>query len=77
MDVLSQQPVAIAVPEGIDEEIARLFAASDQPPSVDQPEAAGEECRFGHPKVVLVRVAHHVLAASELLFNGGDGSRET
>ena len=63
MDVLSQQAITIAVLQGIDEEIARLLTASDPPPSVDQPEPTREERRFGHPEVVGIRVAHHVVAA--------------
>ena len=63
MDVLSQQAVSIAVSESVHEKIAGLFATAEPPPSVNQPETAGEERRFGHAKVILVSIAHYVPAS--------------
>ena len=75
MNVLGQQPVAVAVFESIDEQVARLLAPPDPPPGVDQPEATNQERRFGHAKVVGVGVAHDVVAARELAANDGDSLR--
>src|SRR5215471_17073818 len=76
MNVFGQQAVSIAVSERVDKQVASLLAAAEPPPSVDQPEPAGEERRFGHAEVILVRVTHHVVAAQKLALDRFDGPHE-
>ena len=70
------KPIAIAVRERVDEQIARLLAPTERPPGIDQPEPADQKSRFRQAEIVRRRIAHNVLLAQKFALHRLDGADE-
>src|SRR5690349_17701105 len=77
MNVLRQKSISVAMRESIYEEIARLFTATEPPPSVNPPESASEVRRLMHAEIVFIHITHYMLAAQMFSLDRCDSMDET
>src|SRR3546814_226048 len=77
IEIFGQQARRGAVREHLFEQLARLVAPPAQVQRLDQPEGADIEGGLGQAEIILAVVSQHMLAATQRLFDRGEGRLET
>src|SRR3546814_8253816 len=76
IEIFGQQARRCAVREHLFEQLARLVAPPAQVQRLDQPEGADIEGGLGQAEIILAVVSQHMLAATQRLFDRGEGRSE-
>src|SRR3546814_13511187 len=77
IEIFGQQARRGAVREHLFEQLARLVAPPAQVQRLDQPEGADIEGGLGQAEIILSVVSQPMLAATQPLFDRGEGRLET